>query len=698
MSDRIRFEREIELLLDKISPQFADRELSADEAKCKQEWEKLFNSLPEDVKKAIGEKDWNNAVLLAIHHGIRDLGRLTRIVFLAKYGVDRGFCNLKNTAADAKYKTFWNQEKSSIRGLMARPSPPLAQKGGILCQKVERILSDPRPDNPKVDITGRYENQFKSGGRTLTDWTIAINQAGKHIEGIITKVLRPDPRPKGWLFRQEDDPKDRPFTEFFGDLQSDGSYLFFDKRNPSGNWGYFRFQNNKLSWELNGKGISTIVKISKNATLMNTSSSDKLVWLHEKFPLTQTQLRHLWTNLADHKLAPYLEKYFSTPAGIKFADKSKLADQASKVQLRIADIFTYEFGGIHEQDLDLGQFYAKYIMSSNKWTFKQITRSQLDWIQIMLDVNARNGISLPAIEKYLGLKPSKNNADPLAPQHEYEVTLKISGGAVIGGGYFGTITIEKTNGKKWKETYYVRFLGGGLDISLSSTITGKATTYHEWLPPDIPGEIRLGEIGISFGSSASAGFMQIFGSGYLPPMDVGYADLKLKPKLKAPKAGGKVLPFGKILDKSFPGFTATTSFVKTDYAGDYSLKNDVHFCLGSAVLTEDARQALRIVCANELVAFSSPESTLRIIGHTDRVDKPDRNLTLSALRADNTLQAIRDILGTNFKIPDSNIKEISGRGENEAIADHRPDNIPEPKYRRVDVYLDTRLIISLKAL
>ena len=697
MSDRIRFEREIEILLDKISPQFVDRELSRDEAKCKQEWDRLFDSLPGDVKKAVGEKDWNNAVLLAIHHGIRDLGRLTRIVFLSRYGAERGFCNLKNTTADAKYRTFWNQEKSAVRGMMARPSPPLAQKGGIVCQKVERVLSDPRPDNPKTDITGRYENRFSSGGRTLTDWTLAINQAGKHIEGVISKVLRPDPRPKGWLFHQDDDKKTRPFTEFFGDLQSDGSFLFFDKRNPSGNWGYFRFQNNKLIWELNGKGKSPLVKVSDNATLMNTSSSDKLVWLHEKFPFTQTQIKHLSTSLAEHKLAPYLEKYFSTPAGITVLEKNKLIEQAGKVQLRIAEIFTNEFAGIHDQDLELGQFYAKAIMSNNKWRFKQITRSQLDWIQIMLDVNANNGFSLPAIEKYLGLKPGKNNADPQAPQHEYEVTLKIHGGAVIIGGYFGKITIEKTNGNKWKETYSVRFLGGGLDISPSSTITGRATTYHEWLPPDIPGDIRLGELGVAFGSSASAGFIQIFGSGYLPPMDVGYTNVKLKPKLKAPKAGGKALPFGTIRDKSFPGYTAATAFVKTDYSADYKLQNDVHFCLGSAVLTEDARQALRIVCANELVAFSSPESTLTIIGHTDRVDKDERNLTLSALRADNTLQAIRDILGTSFKIPDKNIG-ISGRGENEAIRDVRPDEKPDPKYRRVDVYLDARLIISLKAL
>ncbi|MGH7771447.1 MAG: peptidoglycan-binding domain-containing protein, partial [Candidatus Binatia bacterium] len=502
-----------------------DRQSSKEKEKCKQDWDKLLSPLPEDVRNALNNEDWNNAIILAIHHGIRDLTTLTRIIFHAKYGKNRGYCKLKNNQADAKYKQYWNQEKSSIRGMMARPSPPLAQKGGIVCRKVERKLGDPKPDNPRTDITGRYENQFKFNGKILTDWTVSINQAGRHIEGIITKVLYPDPRPRGWLFHPDDNPKDRLFTEIYGDLQSDGSFLFFDKRNPSGNWGYFRFENAGLNWELSGKSKSRLVAISKTPTLMNTAPIDKLVWLHEKFPLTRLQIKHLVINLADYKIATYLQNYFTTPAGIRYSQKSALVDKASKLQLYIADVFTKEFNGVHDNDLELGHFYAKTILTNNKWKFKQITRSQLDWIQIMLDVNKGNGFNLPAIEKYLGLKASKNIADPQAPPHEYKVTLKLTGVAVIVGGYFGKITVEKINGQKWKETYRVHFLGGGIDLSPRDEMEGKAYTYHEWLPPDIPGEIRLGELGISFGVSAAAGFMQIFGSGYLPPMDVGYTDL-----------------------------------------------------------------------------------------------------------------------------------------------------------------------------
>lgn len=696
MRERIRFETEINILRGGVETLF-EREVPA-EKKCREDWEKFFASFPEDVRNAVGNMDWDNAAILAIHHGYRDLATLVKLLFNARYGKERGYCKLKNTAADAKYKQFWLAVKTDVRRTLARPSPPPAQKGGVVCRKIERKLSDPQPDKPKTDITGRYENQVKTGGRMLTDWTISINQAGRHIEGIITKVLRPDPRPNGWLSKQEDKEVSRPHTEFYGDLQADGSYLFFDRRNPSGNWGYFRPQNGKLLWEVNGKGKNMLTKVSANPTLMNTSEFDQLVWLYEKFPLTQGQFKNLADGFAANKMAAHLQKYFSMPAGIKYAEKSALSTAAGNVGNYVAEVFINEFYGINDQDATLGRFFGKAILTANKWKFKQINRSLLDWLQIMLDVNDRNGFAVPALGKYLGLKPSKNSADPSTAPHQYKITLKLTGASVIVGGYFGSITVEKINGNKWKETYRVHLLGGGLDVSVRDEMTGTASTYHEWLPPDIPGEMRLGEIGISAGSSLAAGFMQIFGSGYLPPMDVGYtdADIKLR-KIKPPKAGGKALPFGRIWKKDFKDFDATKSFAITDYAAAYNLQSDTHFCLGSAVLTEDARQALRIVCANELVAFSAADSTLEITGHTDRVDEAERNLTLSALRASNTEQAIRDILGANFKIPDGRIK-IAGKGENEALKDKRPDKQPDPKYRRVDIKLNSRLLISLKAL
>ncbi len=128
----------------------------------------------------------------------------------------------------------------------------------------------------------------------------------------------------------------------------------------------------------------------------------------------------------------------------------------------------------------------------------------------------------------------------------------------------------------------------------------------------------------------------------------------------------------------------------------YSLTDYVHFCFNSALLTEDGRQALRIMCANELTALMSPDSAIRIIAHTDRVGKPKDNYALSALRAANTLVALEDILGNRFRIPKSNQK-LEGKGEREAEkAGHAP-NKPNADDRRVDIYINGRSVISLNA-
>jgi outer membrane protein OmpA-like peptidoglycan-associated protein len=250
-------------------------------------------------------------------------------------------------------------------------------------------------------------------------------------------------------------------------------------------------------------------------------------------------------------------------------------------------------------------------------------------------------------------------------------------------------------------------LSSAPDISIGDEMVGYAETYLPWQPPDIPGTVSMvkGEVGVGSVASAEGGFLHIYGSEIFPPMQVifGEAGLKdpldeppsrsLKDLIPVPQLGGF---WGKIQSKSFPDIDYTAVHVKTDHAVAYKLSEDVHFCLDGALLTEDARQALRIMCANELAALMSPASHLAIIGHTDRSDTDQRNLTLSAMRAENTYQAIQDILGSRLAIPERQIVR-SGKGETEAIRDQRPDGERNPKYRRVDVILNGRLVLTLKA-
>jgi len=129
---------------------------------------------------------------------------------------------------------------------------------------------------------------------------------------------------------------------------------------------------------------------------------------------------------------------------------------------------------------------------------------------------------------------------------------------------------------------------------------------------------------------------------------------------------------------------------------DAGLEEKIHFRLGSALLNPAAWQLLRVFCAKELTALRSAGSRLTIVGHADRRDTEQNNLELTDLRAKNTLQAIRDILGPDlFKIADEHI-ELIGMGEQKAKEAGDRDRHQNPKWRKVQVILNSRLVVTLR--
>jgi hypothetical protein len=86
---------------------------------------------------------------------------------------------------------------------------------------------------------------------------------------------------------------------------------------------------------------------------------------------------------------------------------------------------------------------------------------------------------------------------------------------------------------------------------------------------------------------------------------------------------------------------------------------------------ENARQALRVMCALELPALINPTTKLEIRAHTDskgpKIDPEQYNRRLSISRARNTKQAIKDILGKKLEnIPPKNFT-AEGFGWDEAV-------------------------------
>jgi subtilisin family serine protease/outer membrane protein OmpA-like peptidoglycan-associated protein len=681
---------------------------------CKRDWLKFLDTFPSDVRESLNSQGPDSAVVVAIHHGIRDLKRLAKLSFYAKYGQERGYCPIE--PRDAFYKIAQSSERMIVQNFLARPAPPRVQRGGVTCQKVERVWASPLPDAPAVNITGRYEHRYPDPADPrwlIANFTFNINQAGRHIEGHITDVLRP-----------QDPADDRYSTRFHGDLQPDGSFLVYSIAIPDKFWGYFTYEQKGQARQLYWQPMASdenkpdgpklgLTKVSDAPTLMESAFSehafrkDGPVFFHERWPLTQAQIKHLVTSLAEDKIAPLLQRYFTMPADDRVPENIKLRAAAQPLNDYLQSVFTHRYLGIHVFDLEFGRYYANNILSQGKWTFKQITRSVLDWIQIMLDVQSGFGFHLKQVTDYLGLKPTvtqgQQPVDPTVKPHKYKVSFSLHGLLVY---YRGTITVEKTTGSRWKQSFKIALKGFQVKPGFSVSEEGEAETYYDWTERDIPGSVetvfaKVGGSAPGVKLGAGAWFMHIFGSNYLPYMTVLGTDLSAnlklddKFKLDVINLGGL---WGEIYSKDLPDKDYSKFVSTTNYVADYKLQDDVHFCLGSSLLTEDARQALRIVCAHELAGFMSPDSTLKIVGHTDRVDTEARNYELSEMRAKNSLVVIRDVLGSSFQIPDDPAHLIhEGKGEEEAAKAQPNGQNPDPRFRRVDIFLNSRLVFSLKA-
>jgi outer membrane protein OmpA-like peptidoglycan-associated protein len=91
----------------------------------------------------------------------------------------------------------------------------------------------------------------------------------------------------------------------------------------------------------------------------------------------------------------------------------------------------------------------------------------------------------------------------------------------------------------------------------------------------------------------------------------------------------------------------------------------------------------------------SPGAYLTVVGHADTLGSAEHNIKLSKARADNTLRSIRDILGDK-KFLIRNVFAL-GLGELLAGAESGFKTVPAPKHRRVELFLNGVLTLTLRA-
>jgi outer membrane protein OmpA-like peptidoglycan-associated protein len=103
------------------------------------------------------------------------------------------------------------------------------------------------------------------------------------------------------------------------------------------------------------------------------------------------------------------------------------------------------------------------------------------------------------------------------------------------------------------------------------------------------------------------------------------------------------------------------------------------------------------MCARELPLFMSPQSFLLVIGHADTLGRGHYdNEALSKRRAESTIRAIENVLGAKFQIKHDEI-HIKAIAAGDKLAAKQAGNkaVAEPKHRRVQVFLNSVLVLTL---
>lgn len=662
----------------------------------------------------------------AIHQkSVRDEDMLTEILFYKLRYINRlrdtgGLYNRGNSKDLDLWRTIGT---NFVRPALAR-TPPREQTGGVPeSPKGERDLADPVPDNPPADITGRYETEL-TRDRNFLGITLVVNQAGNHLEAVLSGVLKPDhPGSRRTLIR------------YNGDLQADGSFLLFSRTTPDVSRRLIPRDGRLISeYESAGRTIrQTLAPRSRRPVLMEQAQATfgkgrDRVKRHEWFPLLSKQVENLHQFFSHSEtIGGYLKKFFSARGDLQRHREFRMGEAASEFEKAVREVIQDPDKGIHRSDFTPAKSYVRLLLSATLWRpdSSDPLLPQLDWIQRMvsvLDHNARtepvrsgpfSARTVTTVRDLLGLAvgPVGKGDGGVGAGHIYTLTLNLDGATSLVGAYYGKLTVSKKG--EWKETFKTFFIsasaGGGLKVG--EEFSGTLSSPINLLPRDFIGSAQLALGGLSAAipgvgeASGTGGFLHIEGRITTIRMEFLEKDISLKlrgasgSKKKKPKisiSGELTMGLGRVFSKKT---TTRIKFPKikteTDYTVIYEDLRRVHFGFNSAFLNNDARQALRVMCAQELPALMSPTSLLTITAHTDRKGKRKANLTLSALRAANTQQGIEDILGKLLKIPSRRIIP-KGKGEEEARRAGDRDGTRNLDRRRVDVILNGRLVLRLR--
>ncbi|WP_081838957.1 eCIS core domain-containing protein [Thermogemmatispora carboxidivorans] len=565
----------------------------------------------------------------------------------------------------------------------------------------------PQPEMTALDVTGSYEALDPGGDNRIT---VELNQAGRHIEG-------------WWQQRSYRSSSGAHLTamRLSGDLTEEGGdhVTFAYRRISSGGTAYAG------TLTVSRSGTSVRMWMHEGGDTVERDDQGNLVlggWSHQ-FERTATGV-----HLSDQAIQAFPAEtralvQATENAPLDRAEEQRLADGGTQIQALIRQYLATTRGGgersatasvLNSFIRTLMGYYApqqmplvirrlREFLVNPMLQSGEVTRPYWDWLQII--VSAEPSYTAD-IQRLLEISPH-GPSDPNAPQHKYRWRFSVVGRDVdlgIGlGGFLGAFIIEKLAPDTWTARYFTLMGTAAGGFSVGTTV-GQTTAWSEiqtpfaWTSGNFRGPYLI--------TGGSAGGTAVVGPSYTPVAFINFYGDGTFPVLTGDASGWAAL-YGLVAGATvsmYAGYlfggreeairAAQEQHALTAQAG-YQSEAKVHFAVDDPSLTDEGWQAIRQMCAEQRAALMNPESRLSIDGYTSTTGTVARNQRLSELRAQNTLQAIRDVLGPALALPDRQISVI-GHGKTAALQAGLPDQREDQAWRKVEVVLNGQVVLTLR--
>ncbi len=546
------------------------------------------------------------------------------------------------------------------------------------------------PEQTDIDVTGRYEAIDPDGNNRFT---LQINQAGRHFEG--------------WQQRRAyrgSSGQHLISQRLVGSLVSSSAeqvvfnYRRFTEGGSSTYEGRFVVRANGIAtrsedngWSHDFRRTSTAARLSDEAIAAAPEETRTLVQATETAPLDSEEEARL--NRGCGQIQTRIEQYLDATRQniVRDVHASNLNHYINSLMHPHAP-----------EQMPLVRRRMQEHLLRETFQSGSATRPYWDWLQVIVSAHPSY---TEGIQNRLGMR-ADGVAGEDAPQHRYRwmfSTVGLAGDVGVGlGGFLGVFVIEKLAPNQWRQQYFTVMGGASGGLSLGVTV-GQTTNWSEFETPFpwTSGNFR-GAYAIT-GAGAAGSFA--IGGGYTPGAMISFYGDGSFPVLVG-DASGFAAVYGAYIGAEA---SVTSGYLwggreeairsaqhqELTSQSRYSTDTRVHFEVDDPSLTELGRDRIRQMCATHRAAFTNPNSVLTIYGYTSTTGSDRRNQLLSDLRAQNTRQAIYDVLGPAMAIPAEN-QTVRGFGETPAREAGLPDRTEHDDWRKVEVKLNGETVINLR--